>query len=208
MTASPIPGPGRTGLDRGVITRRAALVLGLGVGAGAVLGTRPAAATTVLDYEYKRQNTQSWCSAASSRIALSAVIGRRALPTQARLANQLGLVNGAGLQDPTLIATVLNRYTDVVNGHRYVFRIAPSGELKSRLRMRVHESVDRGYPVVINMNSVAGDTYSAGHYIAIVGYRANGYKIADPDEPTRNGVWYTEDQIVAWNKLNRFTAFS
>ena len=103
---------------------------------------------------------------------------------------------------------MLNSHLDSGTGHRYVFRIAPGGELKARLRMRVHESIDRGYPVVINMNQVAGDTYSAGHYIAIVGYRANGYRIADPDEPTRNGVWFTEDQIVAWNKLNRFTAFS
>lgn len=190
------------------ISRRAALTLGLGVGAAAVVGVSPAAAATTLSYVYRRQNTQSWCSAASSRIALSAVIGRGALPTQRRLADQLGLVGGAGLQEPTLIARVLNSYLDAGTGHGYVFRIAPSGELKQRLRMRVHESVDRGYPVVINMNSVAGDNYPAGHYIAIVGYRSGAYKIADPDEPTRNGVWFTENQIVAWNKLNRFTAFA
>ncbi len=195
--------------DLGVISRRGALTLGLGLGATALTGVLPAAAApTVLSYEYKRQNTQSWCSAASSRIALSAVIGRGALPTQARLAGQLGLVNGAGLQDPTRIASVLNSYLEIIGGHRYVFRLAPAGELKARLRMRVVESVNRGYPVVINMNSVNGESYSSGHYIAIVGYRANGYKIADPDEPTRNGVWYTEDQIVAWNRYNRFTAFS
>ncbi|GAA3696022.1 hypothetical protein GCM10022204_09940 [Microlunatus aurantiacus] len=59
--------------------------------------------------------------------------------------------------------------------------------------MNLNECLDvqrsaRRYPAVINMNSVAGEPSSSGHDIAIVGFRANGYKIADPDEPTRNGA--------------------
>ncbi len=68
-------------------------------------------------------------------------------------------------------------------------------------------SIDAGYPVVINMDRVDGDSFSAGHYIAIVGYGAGTYKIADPYRSSRNGVWRNDDDIVAWNKLNRFTAY-
>lgn len=191
--------------DLSVISRRGVLGLGLGLGASAVVGVLPAsAAETVLNYTWKQQNTQSWCSAASSRIALSAVLSQP--PTQATLASQLGLVGGSGLQDPTLIAKVLNSHIGAAGGS-YVFRIAPAGELKTRLRTRVKESIGRGYPVVINMNQVGSSTYSAGHYIAIVGYRAGEYLISDPDSEARRRAWFSDDSIVAWNKLNRFTAF-
>ena len=57
------------------------------------------------------------------------------------------------------------------------------------------------------MDRVNNDYFSAGHYIAIVGYDATRYKIADPYTSVRNGVWRNEDNIVLWNKLNRFTAY-
>jgi hypothetical protein len=192
------------------LSRRQALGLGVGLGAGTLVGVLPATTAQAgvqrtVAYEYVRQQTQSWCSAASSFIALSS----RRNPTQAGLARDLGLSGGSGLQDPLRIAAVLNQRLGLTGAaHRYVFRQPPAGTLKERLRMRVVASIDAGHAVVINMDRVAGDTYSAGHYVAIVGYRDGAYKIADPDEPARNGVWFRADDVVAWNKLNRFTAFS
>ena len=197
-------------MDTTPLSRRQALGLGVGLGAGALTAALPATSAEAgvqrtVPYEYVRQQTQSWCSAASSFIALSS----RRNPTQAGLARRLGLEGGSGLQDPLRIAAVLNDRLGLTGAaHRYVFRQPPAGTLKERLRMRVVTSINAGYAVVINMDRVAGDTYSAGHYVAIVGYRDGQYKIADPDEPARNGVWFSADQVVAWNKLNRFTAFS
>ena len=77
--------------------------------AGALTAALPATSAEAgvqrtVPYEYVRQQTQSWCSAASSFIALSS----RRNPTQAGLARRLGLEGGSGLQDPLRIAAVLN----------------------------------------------------------------------------------------------------
>lgn len=134
--------------------------------------------------------------------------GQGVKPTQASLAKSLGLVNGHGLQDATLIARVLNaRLSRTGSTHRYHFRQPATGTLKEQLYRRVRQSVDAGYPVVINMNQVAGDHFSAGHYVAIVGYTSTKYKIADPYRSSRSGVWYPHADVVYWNKLNRFTSF-
>ncbi|GAB2678684.1 C39 family peptidase [Thalassiella azotivora] len=186
------------------LSRRGVLALGLGVGLTAATATAASAAETVA-YQYRQQATQSWCSAASSRIALTA---RGLYPSQASLADSLGLVNGQGLQDPYAIARVLNDRLGIAGRtQRYYFRQPPVGTLKERLRSRVKASINAGYPVVINMDRVNNDYFSAGHYIAIVGYRPDQYKIADPYTPVRDGVWRNEDNIVAWNKMNRFTAY-
>ena len=185
------------------LARRGFLTLGLTTGLTLALADRASAAT--VGYSYQVQATQSWCSAASSRIALTA---RDRFPTQASLANSLGLEGGSGLQDPLAIARVLNNRLGIADRtQRYYFRQPDAGTLKERLRARVVRSIDAGYPVVINMNQVDSDWFSAGHYIAIVGYGAGTYKIADPFTSSRNGVWRNEDNIVAWNKLNRFTAY-
>lgn len=191
-------------MSAGKLTRRSLLVAGAGTGIGLALGASPAHAAS-LTYRYQKQETLSWCSAASTRIALTA---RNRTPSQASLADSLGLRNGAGLQSPELIAKVLNERLGLSGAGSYVLRIAPTGTLYERLQMRVKASIDAGFPVVINMNSVDGDTFSAGHYIAIVGYDANRYQIADPYDPNRNGVWRSKQNIVDWNKLNRFTAYT
>ena len=186
------------------LPRRGVLALGLGLGMTALTAAQ-AHAITVRYYEYKEQNEQSWCSAASSRIALTA---RGHYPTQRALADDLGLVGGNGLQDPYAIARVLNDRLGLAGqAQRYYFRMPAAGTLKAQLRARVERSIDAGYPVVINMDRVNDDYFAPGHYIAIVGYDASRYKIADPFTSSRNGVWRGEDNIVAWNKLNRFTAF-
>ena len=185
------------------LPRRGFLSLGLATGVTMALATKADAAS--VGYSYQLQATQSWCSAASSRIALTA---RDRFPTQASLANSLGLEGGSGLQDPYAIARVLNNRLGIADRtQRYYFRQPAAGTLKTALRSRVVRSIDAGYPVVINMDRVDSDFFSAGHYIAIVGYGAGTYKIADPDRSSRNGVWRNDDDIVAWNKLNRFTAY-
>lgn len=186
------------------LTRRGLLTAGVGAGATLLLPATEASAAT-LSYSYQTQSTGSWCSAASTRIALSA---RGVKPTQGSLAKSLGLVNGHGLQDATLIAKVLNaRLSRTSSTHRYHFRMPAAGTLKEQLYKRVKQSIDAGYPVVINMNQVAGDHFSAGHYVAIVGYTSTKYQIADPYRSGRNGTWYPHADVVYWNKLNRFTAF-
>lgn len=198
----------------GTFSRRGLLGLGAGVGSVALLGVPavakppldppPPPAKKVLAYTYRKQATQSWCSAASTRIALSAQ-GKR--PSQKKLAGALGLKGGHGLQDPALISRVLNNRLGLRGkGFRYRLKIAPSGTLKRNLRKNVVTSVRNGYPVVINMNSVAGDDFSAGHYVAIVGYRKGQYLLSDPYDPARKRAWYAADKVVAWNKLNRYTA--
>jgi Peptidase_C39 like family len=185
------------------LPRRGFLSLGLATGVTLALATEADAAS--VGYSYQLQTTQSWCSAASSRIALTA---RDRFPTQASLANSLGLEGGSGLQDPYAIARVLNNRLGIADRtQRYYFRQPAAGTLKASLRARVVRSIDAGYPVVINMDRVDSDFFSAGHYIAIVGYGAGTYKIADPYRSSRNGVWRNDDDIVAWNKLNRFTAY-
>ncbi|WP_114558315.1 C39 family peptidase [Desertihabitans aurantiacus] len=161
----------------------------------------------VLRYTYQRQATQNWCAAASGRIALSA---KGKTPTQNSLRKQMGIgpEGSHGLQEPREIAWTLNARLGLGGkSFRYRLYIPAAGTLKERLRYRTRISIHNGYPVVINMNSVAGEPYSAGHYIAIVGYDKTRYKIADPDAPSRNGVWYHQNDIVDWNKRNRFTAF-
>jgi hypothetical protein len=187
------------------MSRRAALATGVGLGLGVVTAGTAHAAETV-PYDYQRQETQAWCSAASARIALTA---RGRTPTQASLADALGLTRTRGLQDPYAIARVLNARLGIDDRtQRYYFRQPEAGTLKERLRARVVASIDSGYPVVINMNQVDDEDYRAsGHYIAIVGYRRGEYKISDPDAPGRDGVWRDVDNIVLWNKWNRFTAF-
>ena len=201
------------------LTRRSLLIAGAGAGIGLTLGVTEAEAAAVT-YRYQRQPNGWYCSAASARIALSAPILRRdssenrQIPTQDSLARGLNLhpydgpstVN-MGLKDPTLIATVLNRRLGIAGrARRYRFRISPSGTLYRDLQAKVRASIDAGYPVVINMNQVDSDRYD-GHYIAIVGYSSQQYKIADPDDPARNGVWRSKQRIVDWNKLNRFTYY-
>ncbi|WP_157677145.1 C39 family peptidase [Auraticoccus monumenti] len=201
------------------MTRRSLLVAGAGAGIGLTVGATDASAAGVT-YRYQKQPNGYYCSAASTRIALSAPLLRRdssensRIPTQDSLAKGLNLhpydgpgTSNMGLKVPTLIATVLNNRLGL-NGkaRRYRFRISPSGTLYTDLQAKVRASIDAGYPVVINMSRVNGDTYD-GHYIAIVGYDAQRYKIADPDEPARNGVWRSKQDITDWNKLNRFTYF-
>lgn len=186
------------------LPRRGFLALGLSSGITLALASEAEAAT--VGYQYQVQQTQSWCSAASSRIAISARDSTP--PTQTSLASSLGLVNGQGLQDPLLIAQVLNnRLGRAGFTQRYYFRQPAAGTLKVQLRSRVTQSINAGYPVVINMNQVDSTWFSSGHYIAIVGYDATRYKIADPVTSSRNGVWRNENDIVLWNKLNRFTSF-
>lgn len=186
------------------LTRRG-LIAG-GIGTGATLFIPAAASAATLPYSFQAQETGSWCSAASTRIALTA---RDVTPSQSTLANDLGLSGGAGLQDPTYIAAVLNAHllrTD--SAQKYRFRMPAAGTLAKTLHGHTRTSIDAGYPVVINMNQVAGDTFNAGHYVTIVGYTASRYQLADPFTSARNGVWYPHADVVAWNKLNRYTAFA
>lgn len=186
------------------LTRRGLIAGGLGTGAALLLPTTAASAAT-LPYTFQTQETGSWCSAASTRIALTA---RDVTPSQTTLAKDLGLSGGAGLQDPTYIAAVLNAHllrTD--SAQKYYFRMPKAGTLAETLYGHTRTSIDAGHPVVINMNQVAGDTFSAGHYVAIVGYTTTKYQLADPFTSARNGVWYPHADVVAWNKLNRYTAF-
>lgn len=199
------------------LTRRSLLIGGAAAGIGLTLGVAEAEAVTRgVTYRYQRQPNSWYCSAASTRIALSTTMLRRndPIPTQNSLAKSLNLhpydgpsrVN-MGLKDPTLIAKVLNRRLGYVGlSYRYLFRISPSGTLYRDLQAKVRTSIDAGHPVVINMSRVDSNRYD-GHYIAIVGYSNTQYKIADPANPNRAGVWRGKQQIVDWNKLNRFTYF-
>ena len=200
------------------ISRRSLLVAGAGAGVGVVATVAaPAAQAAGTNYAYQVQSRYNYCSAASSRIALSSPILRRdasenrTVPSQNSLAESLNLdpydgsASTTGLKDPTLIATVLNRRLGIAShANRYRFRISPSGTLYTDLQNKVRESISAGYPVVINMNQVDGDHFD-GHYIAIVGYGPDRYQIADPYRSSRNGVWRAKQDIVDWNKLNRFT---
>lgn len=199
------------------LTRRSLLIGGAAAGIGLTLGVAEAeAASRGVRYRYQRQPNGWYCSAASARIALSTPLLTRGagIPSQNSLAKSLNLHpydgpsrENMGLKDPALIAKVLNRrlrYSGL--SYRYLFRIAPSGTLYRDLQAKVRYSIDHNHPVVINMNQVDGNHY-AGHYIAIVGYSNRQYKIADPANPSRAGVWRDKQKIVDWNKLNRFTYF-
>lgn len=201
------------------LTRRGLLIGGAGVAAALTFGVAEAAAATA-NYTYQKQATGYWCSAAACRIAISSPLGRRdpgepsKLPTQASLAKSLNLhpydgdAPTTGLKDIRLVPKVLNNRIGLAGkSRRYRLRISPTGTLAEDLSRKVKVSIDAGYPVVINMNEVDGDSY-AGHYIAIVGYSKTQYKIADPVTASRKSSWYAKDKIRQWNKLNRFVHYA
>ena len=201
------------------MTRRSLLVAGAGAGLALTLRV-PTASATDLTYRYQQQQRYNWCSAGSARIAISAPKLRWAdssenpnIPTQDSLARGLDLdpydgdAPTTGLKDPGLIAAVMNNRLGLAGDpNRYRLRYSPAGTLYEDLQAKVRSSINAGFPVVINMNRVDNDTFD-GHYIVIVGFGPERYMIADPYTANRNGVWRLKQDIVDWNKLNRFTYY-
>lgn len=156
---------------------------------------------------YQEQKQLNWCSAAASRIALTAK-GRT--PTQAGLAADLGLSsdkNGHGLLDAENIRKVLNARLGI-GGNTYRYALEQNMDA---FDAAVKSSMSHGYPVVYNVTEVAGKTFSAGHYITITGRRPVGdiveYRISDPYELNRAAKWYKRSVVKSWNKYGRYTAY-
>lgn len=192
------------------ISRRGFLITSAGVGLAALLPVpvAQAAGTGTIAITYQRQKEQNWCSAASSRIALSAT-GRT--PTQKSLAKGLGLgpVGGHGLLDPYAIARVLNNRLGLKDAtYKYHLR-QDMGAFDDAIQL----AMTLNKPVVYNVIKVGNQSYSAsGHYICITGRRKTGpksvqYRIADPDSPARTGNWYDRSAVKSWNKYGRYTSF-
>ena len=165
-----------------------------------------AAQAATIATTYQQQQTQSWCSAAASRIALSAA---GILPSQAALASDLGLSGGSGLQDPYAIARVLNKRLGISQAP---FRYKLSQDMAT-FDDAINYGVSVNKPVVYNVVQVAGQSYAAsGHYITITGRRVVGtnsveYRISDPDSPARTGNWYKRSDVKSWNKFGRYTSY-
>ncbi len=165
----------------------------------------PANITIATTYQVQKQ--LNWCSAAASRIALTAQ-GRT--PTQKGLAADLGLAsdpNGHGLLSGERIATVLNARLGYT-GRAWSYRLETN---IGYLDAEVKSSMSNGHPVVYNVTKVAGKTFSAGHYITITGRKNVGgiweYRISDPYEPNRAAKWYKRADVISWNKGGRFTYY-
>jgi hypothetical protein len=139
----------------------------------------------MLDHEFEAQINGYYCGPAAVRIALSA---RSVSPTQDDLAAQLGTtVNGTNSAEDT--TRVLN---DRANTSFYrttmIADAVPTAAETAALKAAVVRAISKGYPVVANIVGTATDTdgvmhsYGGGHYLTVVGYRANGatVQIADP----------------------------
>lgn len=190
------------------LSRRAFILAAAGAGLVAAAPVPAAVAgDTTIATTYQEQRQQNWCSAAATRIAISAS-GR--LYTQADLASALGLSSdpsGHGLVDPAAIARLLNSRLGMSDT---VFRYFLSQDM-DRFDDAVAYGVSVDKPVVYNVDQVAGQHYSAGHYITITGRRTVDagvqYRISDPDSPERTGHWYGRTTVKTWNKYGRYTSF-
>jgi hypothetical protein len=151
-----------------------------------------AAAKVVLPYTWQGQQTNYWCGPGSTRIAISTRV--KSPPSQQTLATAMGTTTN-GTNHIGLPAAQLNKYLNP--GTKYVSRSidwtatpAQTAQLKKDLVARISS----GFPIVANVVSgwrppgypTSGTIY---HYVAVVGYDANGDKALIADPAGGGAVW-------------------
>ncbi len=142
---------------------------------------KPAAAKT-LPFTWQGQQRYYYCGPASTRMALSARISP---PSQDALASSLGTTTN-GTDDISNVVATLNSVLGTTWYERKPVSDPPTQAQRDLLKKDIVFDVDRGYALVANV--VSGwrpPGYPSGtiyHYVAVVGYTADGANavIADP----------------------------
>ncbi|WBB81636.1 C39 family peptidase [Micromonospora sp. WMMD882] len=167
--------------------------------------------TKVLDVAYQAQTTYYYCGPAATRIALTA---RDVVRSQDDLARRLNTTT-SGTNSAADTTRVLN---DLVGRDAYRTRTIPGGAATTaqtdRLRADVVRAVGNGYAPVVNIAGSVTDvdggwhSYPGGHYVTVVGYRADGrtVKIADPADPAAASYWVTVDVLADWIATRGYSA--
>ncbi len=167
--------------------------------------------TKGLPFSYERQTTYYYCGPASTRIAASA-IGK--IFSQDAMAQQLGTTE-SGTNSAADVTRVLN---SLVGGSVYHTTEIPgqAGPAQvAQLRTDIVRAISGNRAAVANIVGVETDTtgqvhdYSGGHYVAIVGYGANGngIMIADPADPVGDGTyWVSADTLANWMSTRGYSS--
>lgn len=179
-----------------------------GLGAGAVLAALPEqalAASNPLGFSFQSQPNGYYCSAATARMVLTA---RGVTVSQDALASQMGVTSSLGLPAIGNLSSALNNRT---GSSAYVVRQwGSAGELASRLASDVTTAINAGHGVAMNVHYFrSGGTlhHSNGHYLAIMGYNATQYYVADPASSGNGpGIWWSKSTVHGWTKAYRYVA--
>jgi hypothetical protein len=152
-----------------------------------------AAAAKTLPFTWFGQERYYYCGPASTKIALSA---RITPPSQDALAASLGTTTN-GTDDIANVVTTLNHVLGTTWYERKPVNDPPTQAQRDLLKQDLVFDVDRGWAIVANV--VSGwrpPGYPSGtiyHYVAVVGYAANGDSavIADPAGAGAGGSGWT-----------------
>ncbi|WP_018254495.1 C39 family peptidase [Salinispora mooreana] len=151
--------------------------------------------------DYQAQPNFYYCGPAATRMALSAL--GRLLP-QDEVAQRLGTTQ-AGTDSAQDVTRVLNELT----GDAYRTTDIPDTTAKPdevyQLREDIQHALAQGRAVVANVRGTTVDTdgtphsYEGGHYLTLVGYRAEGdlLRVADPAAPKRE-YWMGVPKVANW----------
>jgi len=182
-----------------------------------------APAKKTLTFTWQGEIVDYWCGPSATRMALSTRMSSSMLPSQATLAQELPATTN-GTDDISLVVKVLDRR---LGGPKYVTKYLPdppSAQQRAALVSDLVSLVSSGYPIVANV--VSGwrpPMYPTGrtiyHYVAVVGYDANGTKalIADPaaqghggPDPAWDNVprsyWISTHDLATWIAGKGYTA--
>jgi hypothetical protein len=171
-----------------------------------------AATSRTLNYQFQWQENGFFCGPAATRIALTA---RGRYFSQSYIAGQLHTtVNGTNSAADT--TRVLN---NLGNTGFYETKWIPGNTATqaqiNRLQWDTVFDIDRNYPIVANVVGRAIDTdgdahsYMNGHYLAIVGYRDNGWtvKVADSADAHHVGwYWMSTSRMATWIAARGYSA--
>lgn len=158
-------------------------------------------ARLLVTVDYQAQPNFYYCGPAATRMALSA-LGRPF--SQDEVAQRLGTTQ-AGTDSAKDVTRVLNELT----GDAYRTTDIPDMTAKPdeihQLREDIHRALAQGRAVVANVRGTTVDTdgtphsYEGGHYLTLVGYRAEGdlLRVADPAAPKRE-YWMAVPKVATW----------
>jgi hypothetical protein len=143
----------------------------------------------VLPFVWEGEVLDYMCGPSATRMALSTRMSNP--PSQQELATYLGTTT-AGTNSIGLVRGALNHYLNITSYNETDLPTAPTAAEQAALKHQLVQSIDAGYALVANVVSgFRPPSYPPKpnpfyHYIALVGYDANGDKVMVAD-PAGNG---------------------
>lgn len=153
-----------------------------------------------LDRVFRLQQTSYWCGPAAVAVALSC---RGVHVSQADLVTKLG-TDIDGTDSSADVVRAMNGYLGLgVYEDVYVGGQDATATERAALAMDLMFSLDAGYALVANVRgtiaTLDGSSYSypGGHYVTVVGYRADGREVLIADIAVRE-YWTTTTRLATW----------